>query len=470
MPPKSPPENETPDMFSSRLENMIDMRHSLVRLGELVDWGLFEAEFGPHYAETGGCPARPVRLMVGLQYLKHIHGLSDEAVVSGWVENPYWQHFCGEVYFQHDPPIDPSSMTWFRKRIGEPGCELLLKATIGAGVRSGTVRERDFGRVTVDTTVQEKAVSFPTGSKLPDRSRERLAGLCAANGVKLRQSYARKGPEALLKANRYAHAKQMKRMRREVGRLRTFLGRVVRDIRRKTEGDEQLVEVFAEELGKADRLLAQKRDSKNKLYSPHAPEVECISKGKAHKRYEFGVKAGIATTNRSNFVVGGTALPGNPYDGHTLLESLNQVRRLTGRPVLEAYVDRGYRGHGETEAVVYISGQKRGVKTMRVRKCIRRRQAVEPVIAHPESDGLMGRNWLKGTEGDQVNVLLSCAGHNMRLILRKLGEILCALFPEPLKWPLIKFLSAIVGRSGPNPVDLRGHFDPLHPRFAAETA
>ena len=457
-------------MFRNRLENLIDMRHELVRLGGLVEWGLFEAQFGPHYAETGGCPARPVRLMVGLQYLKHIHGLSDEAVVSGWVENPYWQHFCGEVYFRHDPPIDPSSMTRFRKRIGEPGCELLLKATIGAGVRSGTVRERDFGRVTVDTTVQEKAVSFPTDSKLLNRSRERLARLCAANGVKLRQSYARKGPEALLKANRYAHAKQMKRMRREVGRLRTFLGRVVRDIRRKTEGSADLEAVFAEELGKAERLLAQKRDSKNKLYSLHAPEVECISKGKAHRRYEFGVKAGIATTNRSNFVVGGTALPGNPYDGHTLLESLNQVRRLTGRPVLEAYVDRGYRGHGEREAVVYISGQKRGVRTMRIRKCIRRRQAVEPVIGHLKSDGLMGRNWLKGRDGDQMNVLLSCAGHNMRLILRKLRGILCALIPEPLKRPFIKFLSDVVGRSGANPVHLRGLRDFLHPRFAAEPA
>ncbi len=287
-------------------------------------------------------------------------------------------------------------MTRFRKRIGESGCELLPEATIGAGVGSGAVRERDFGRVTVDTTVREKA-------------------------------------EALLKANRYAQAKQMKRMRREAGKLRTCLGRVARDIRRKTEDDEQLVEVFAEELGKAERLLSQKRDSKNKLHSLHAPEVECISKGKAHRRCEFGVKAGIAVTNKSNFVVGGRALPGNPYDGHTLLESLNQVRRLTGRPVLEAYVDRGYGGHGEREAVVYISGQKRGVKTMRVRKCIRRRQAVEPVIAHPESDGLMGRNRLKGTDGDQVNVLPGCAGHNTGLILRKLREILCALVPEPLK-------------------------------------
>ncbi len=361
-------------------------------------------------------------------------------------------------------------MTRFRRRIGESGCGLLPEATLGAGVRSGTVRGREFERVTVDTTVREKAVSHPTDSKLLNRSRKRLVKLCAANGVKLRQSCARKGPEALLRANRYAHARQTRRMRREVRRLRTCLGRVVRDIRRKTGGNGDLEAVFAEELGKADRLPAQKRDSKNKLYSLHAPEVECISKGKAHRRCEFGVKAGIAVTNKSNFVVGGGALPGNPYDGHTLLESLDQVRRLTGRPVLEAYVDRGYGGHGEREAVVYISGQKRGVGTMRVRKCIRRRQAVEPAIGHLKSDGLMGRNWLKGTDGDQMNILLSCAGHNVRLILRNLRKLLCALAPEPLKRFIIKFLATVSGGSRGNPADPRGHGDSLHPRFAAGTA
>lgn len=466
MPPKAPPKDETMDMFRNRLDNMINMRHELVRLGELLDWKLFEEAFGSHYSEKAGCPAKPVRLMVGLQYLKHTHGLSDEAVVSGWVENPYWQQFCGEVYFRHDAPIDPSSMTRFRNRIGESGCELLLKATVGAGMRSGAVRERDFKRVTVDTTVQEKAVSFPTDSKLLNRSRERLVRLCRANGVKLRQSYARKGPEAVLKANRYAHAKQMRRMRGQVRKLRTILGRVVRDIGRKTAGNEHLGAVFAEEIGKAERLLAQERDSKNKLYSLHAPEVECISKGKAHKRYEFGVKVGIAVTNKSSFVVGGMALPGNPYDGHTLVDCLDQVRRLTGKDVGEAYVDRGYRGHGEQEAEVYISGQKRGVKTRRVRKCIRQRQGVEPVIGHLKSDGLMGRNWLKGSLGDQMNVLLSCSGQNMRKILNKLRELLCALVPERLNRLFIKFLTGIGGEYSADP--LRGDGIP-QPEIAGAT-
>jgi IS5 family transposase len=224
--------------------------------------------------------------------------------------------------------------------------------------------------------------------------------------------------------NRYAHARQMRRMRRQVRKLRTYLGRVVRDIERKTVDSGELQTIFADELAMAKRLLNQKKTDRKKLYSLHAPEVECISKGKAHKRYEFGVKASVATTNKSNFVVGGMALPGNPFDGHTLVAALDQVRRLTGSVIDEVFADRGYRGHGEEEATVYISGQRRGIKTQRLKRSLKRRQAIEPVIGHLKSDGLLGRNYLKGTEGDHMNVMLSCAGHNLRLILRRL-RILC---------------------------------------------
>ena len=355
------------DLFRERLDNMLNQRHALYRLADLIEWSVFDNEFGSLYCPDNGCPGKPTRLMVGLQYLKHVYGLSDEAVVSGWVENPYWQYFCGEVYFQHEAPIDPSSLTRFRRRIGESGCERILQVTVAAGVQSSAVKPRDFKRVTVDTTVQEKAVSYPTDSKLLNRSRVRLVRLCHKQGVVLRQSYARKGPRALQQANRYGHAKQYRRLRREVKRLRTYLGRVVRDIERKTADNPARQAVFADELALAKRLLGQQKQDKNKLYSLHAPEVECISKGKVAKRYEFGVKASIATTNKSNFVVGGMALPGSPYE-----------------------------------------------------RSLKRRQAIEPVIGHLKSDGLLNRNHLKGTQGDQLNVLLSCAGHNLRLILRQL--------------------------------------------------
>ena len=311
-------------------------------------------------------------------------------------------------------------MTRYRKRIGESGCELILQLTVTVGVICKAVKPSDLKRVTVDTTVQEKAVSYPTDSRLLNRSRERLVRLCRKHAVVLRQSYARKGPKALLKANKYAHARQYRRMRREVKTLRTYLGRVVRDIERKIASDPIRQGQFAEELSLAHRLLKQQQHDKNKLYSLHAPEVECLAKGKAHKRYEFGVKVSIAATNKSNFVVGAMALSGNPYDGHTLSGALEQVRRMSGQRIDEVFVDRGYRGHGESLSEVYISGQKRGITTQRLKRSLKRRQAIEPIIGHLKSDGLLGRNYLKGTLGDQMNVLLCCAGHNLRLILKRL--------------------------------------------------
>jgi len=314
-------------MFRSRLENILDHRHGLYRLSGLIDWEMFEREFGKLYSEEGR-PGIPIRLMVGLTYLSHAFNTSDEETVRRWVENPYHQYFCGEEYFQHRLPIDPSSLSRWRKRIGAEGAELILKLTIPAGLSSGAVRPSSLERVVVDTTIQEKAVAYPTDSRLYNRSRERLVKLAAEQGIRLRQSYQRLGSQALLKAGRYAHARQMSRARREIKRLKTYLGRVVRDIARKLRPE--LQPVFDAELALAERLLTQKRQDKNKLYSLHAPEVECISKGKAHKKFEFGVKVSVASTNRDNFVVGMLAEPGNPYDGHTLGRAIEQVERITG--------------------------------------------------------------------------------------------------------------------------------------------
>ena len=435
MTPEKPETHPSPDLFRNRLDNMLNHRHELYRLADLIDWSTFDAEFGRLYCPDNGCPAKATRLMVGLQYLKHLYGLSDDAVVRRWVENPYWQYFCGAEYFEHQLPIDPSSMSRFRHRIGTSGCELILQATVAAGLKSKTIKPAHLKRITVDTTVQEKAVSFPTDSKLLNRSRVRLVKLCRQHGVVLRQSYARKGPQALFRANRYGHARQMRRMRSRVKKLHIYLGRVVRDIERKIAAQPERQAIFAAELALAKRLLVQQKQDKHKLYSLHAPEVECIAKGKAHKRYEFGVKASIAATNKSNFVVGGMALPGNPYDGHTLTRALEQVRRVTGSVIEEAFVDRGYRGHGETQTTVYISGQKRGIKSERLKRSLKRREAIEPVIGHLKSDGLLGRNYLKGAEGDQLNVMLSCAGHNLRLILRQL-RIFCLQIWDSL-WTLL---------------------------------
>ena len=423
MKPQPPVDSPTDDLFRNRLDNLIDRRHELVKLATLIDWNRFDAEWGEAFCEHGR-PAIATRLIAGLHYLKHTYGLSDDEVVQRWAENPYWQYFCGERYFQHELPLNPSSLSRWRKRLGESGVESLLSATIEAALASKAVKPRELRRVTVDTTVQEKAIAFPTDSKLYHRARERLVRLAKVHAVPLRQSYVRVGPRLLFKNNRYGYARQTRRMRRTTAKLKTVLGRVVRDLERKLVDQPNIVQAaFVEELALAKRLLAQQRQDKHKLYALHAPEVECIAKGKVPKRYEFGVKVSIAATNRSNLVVGAKSLPGNPHDSHTLKDALRQVQRLTGQQPERCYVDLGYRGHDVDDTQVFKARQKRGV-THSIRRELKRRNAIEPIIGHMKNDGLLQRNYLKGAEGDAINVILCGAGQNLRLVLRYL-RIFC---------------------------------------------
>ena len=283
----------------------------------------------------------------------------------------------------------------------------------------------------VDTTVQEKAIAFPTDARLYHKARATLVRAARHLGITLRQSYERVSKLALAKNGRYAHARQMQRAKREQKRLRTYLGRVIRDIERKLPEEHKTT--MAPKLELAKRILTQQRRDHGKVYSMHAPEVECIAKGKAHKPYEFGIKVGIVSTSKESFVVGMKSLPGNPYDGHTLNECLKQTERLTGTLPKEAYVDRGYKGHGVTDTAVWIAGAKRGVTTA-IRKKLKRRNAVEPVIGHMKNDGRLGRSFLKGSTGDSINAILCGAGHNLRKILRLLAllcpRILAALLHE----------------------------------------
>ena len=431
MKPKPPSRTANDDLFRQRLENLIDMRHELVKLAGVIEWSRFDVAWGEYFEERGR-PATATRLMAGLHYLKHTYGLSDEQVVARWVENPYWQYFCGEEYFCHELPIHPTSMTRWRKRLGMEGIERLLEETIAAALHGGAVKARELERVTVDTTVQEKAVAFPTDARLYHRAREQLVGKAKAHGLPLRQSYVRVGKRLWCQNNRYGQAQQHRRMRRTTRKLKTLLGRVYRDVERQLAHQPAGVRnAFAELMGVTERLLKQRRHDKGKLYSVHAPEVECIAKGKAHKRYEFGVKASIAVTNKSNLVVGAMSLPGNPYDGHTLTDALDQVERLTGCKPQRCYVDQGYRGHQVSDVEVYQSRQKRGV-TRTIRRELKRRNAIEPIIGHMKNDGLLGRNYLKGREGDAMNVLLAAAGHNLRVLLNHLriflSEIRSALY------------------------------------------
>jgi IS5 family transposase len=445
MRPRQPSKTQSEDLFRSRLDAILDARHELVRLVRLIDWGRFEAAFGGLYVDQKGRPALPTRLLVGLHLLQHAKGLSDEAVCAAWLENPYMQYFCGETFFQHKLPLDRSSMTRWRGRIGKDKLELLLAETLAAAQRAEAVDPTKFQRVILDTTAQTKAVAHPTDSHLLLRAIVWLNRFARRHGVTLRQSFIRLAVRSRREAARLIHTGGHKQALREIRRLRTYTGRLYRDIARKIQGQPHLEDVFAPVAEPILRLLAQKQTDKSKIYALHAPEVECIAKGKARTRYEFGVKASIAVINTQTkhtlpprrpgdkpivlgaglFVVGAMALPGLPYDGHTIQSQIDQVQRLTGVKVQRAYVDKGYRGHGLKNPEVYIS-QTRGIASPTIKRELRRRSAVEPVIGHLKLDGKLERHWLQGEHGDAVNVLLVAAGHNIRLLLNWLRLLLCA--------------------------------------------
>ena len=326
---------------------------------------------------------------------------------------------------------DRSSLTRWRQRMGEQRLVALVQESLAVATRTGAAKPADFSKVIVDTTVQPKAVAFPTDAKLMHRARERLAKLARKTGLDLRQPYARVGKHALIAHQRYAHAKQFKRANRALRTIRTYLGRVIRDIGRKIRGEKALEALFAHELTLALRVREQRQHQRGrKVYSLHAPEVECIGKGKAHRPYEFGVKVSLATTlNRSKggqFIAHAKALPGDPYDGHTLAAVIPEIETQIGANLARIVADRGYRGHNappEHKFKVYISGQRRRV-TETIKRQLRRRPAVEPVIGHAKAEHRMGRNYLAGTQGDAANAVLAASGYNFPRLLEWLALLL----------------------------------------------
>jgi transposase, IS5 family len=422
------------DLFRSRLDQIIDMKRPLIRLGGLIDWQLIGRKLGDVYTDGPGQPPLPTRLMAGLAILKHMHNLSDEELTLRWVENPYYQHFCGEEYFRHEAPFDRSSMSRWRQRMGEERLEVLLQESLAVAVKTEAIEVEDLSKVIVDTTVQEKAITFPTDAKLLNRARAMLVKLAKKHGLGLRQGYPRVGKLALMKHQRYAHARQFKRARRELRRLRTFLGRVMRDIERQVQKSPRLNGMLRAELFLAGRVLRQERGQRGrKVYSIHAPEVECIGKGKAHKPYEFGVKVSVATpvaaSRGGQFVLAAKALPGNPYDGHTLSTVIPHVEKIVGNEIKRIIADKGYRGHGAPppyDMRVYVSEQRRGV-TKVIKRDLRRRAAVEPVIGHMKNEHRMNRNYLAGSPGDANNAILAAIGYNFARLLVWLRQLLRAL-------------------------------------------
>jgi len=433
---------QTYDIFRSQLTQVINMRHELVLLSQAIDWKYLEERNAEFYKDEGR-PGVTARLMIGLHLLKNMFNLSDENVCERWVYDPYFQFFCGEIYFQHKLDMERSSMTHWRKRVGEKFLETLVQESLHSAFKLGALETKDVKRIAVDTTVQPKAVTFPTDAKLRYKAILALGNLAKREEVELRQSYVRVARQILIKASRYRHAKQMKRAKKAEKKLKTYLGRIIRDIQRKIESSDPLKEKFFSSLHKAIRILNQTKDSKDKIYSWHAPEVECIAKGKADKPYEFGCKVSLITNVNAapagHFVLHTAALHGRPFDGHTLKPMVEAMQSWTGIEPERIYVDKGYQGHNYPKKLrVFKSGQKRGV-TKAIKKELKRRSVIEPIIGHVKHEHRLCRNYLQGWLGDKANALLAAAGYNFRLILNWLKDlflfilILITTFLEPTR-------------------------------------
>jgi len=308
-----------------QLHDIIDHNHPLVKLTDSIDWQSIEEDLSQAYPSSTGHPNKSIRLMVGLHYLRYMFDLSDESIVWAYIENPYYQYFCGEKVFQYAFPIDRSSMSKFRGRLKKKKLYKLLQETIKSGFKTKVLKTKSIETTVIDSTVQEKNIAYPTDAKLYYKGILLLRDLSKELGIKLRQSYVREGKKLLIKYGRYNHAKQFKRKKAALKKLKVRLGRLYREILRKLEEKAINLDLDARILlEQCQRLYNQKRNSKNKLYSFHEPQTVCISKGKAHKRYEFGNKSTFITTSKECFIIHADAHEGNPYDGHTLIEALNR--------------------------------------------------------------------------------------------------------------------------------------------------
>lgn len=398
------------------LTDFIDMKHPLVLMADRMQWEIFEDHWREQFSGAGGPMANSGRRVAALLMLKHMEALSDERLMEVWVTNPYYQYFSGETRFQHRAPADPTTLIKWRKRLGEEGMEWLLTTVLESAASSGVVERHSLAHLCVDSTVMEKNIAHPTDSRLLEGLRVKLVDFIQEHELSLRQSYSRQGPRLAQQVGRYAHAKQFKRMRKALKKQCTWVGRLQRELQRQLDTlSEAARESACEMIALAKRVIAQAKNpkQKNKLYSLHEQEVDCISKGKAHKRYEFGTKVGIVTTQKEGFVVAMRSYPGNPYDGHTLDDQLQQAEIMSSVRPKTVAVDLGYRGWHDTDADIIHRGKK---LSKRQKKRLRRRSVIEAMIGHMKNEGLLDRCHLKGKIGDAIHAVLCGVGHNLRLI------------------------------------------------------
>lgn len=425
---KSPSQNQG-NLFKPLLSDFINLQHPLVLLANKIPWQDLEKDFAQYYSHTGK-PSMPVRMMVGLLLLKQMYDLGDESLMPEWVRDPYFQYFCGEACFQHRAPCDPSDLVHFRKRIGTAGVERIFELSVWLHAK----QVKQSRTVLIDTTVQEKNITYPTDAKLYKKIIDLCKKLADQEGVKLRQSYVRTSKK-LLRAQHFSHhPKRRKQALRARRKLKTLAGRQVRDLSRNLSAE--AFKRLGSKLELFERVLEQEQNSKNKIYSLHEVEVACIAKGKAHKKYEFGSKVSVASLPGSNIIVGIQSFTGNPHDSQTLEPTLDHLAKVTGRCFPSAVVDRGYRGKqqvGDTEIISPRTSKGLSMaEQRRYRKRCRSRAAIEPLIAHLKYDYRLLRNYLKGVSGDQINALLAATAFNMCKWLKQQAQFLFAFLKRTM--------------------------------------
>jgi IS5 family transposase len=422
------PNSSQQNLLFSNLLDQLNPKHGLLKLSKAIPWDYFEKEFKKYYSTTGR-PSKSIRLMTGLCILKHLENVSDEVLVERWVQNPYYQAFCGEVIFQWELPCDPTDLIYFRKRIGKEGFEKILAVSVA--IHGEEIKEQE---ACIDTTVQEKNITFPTDDKLAHKIIKRCIKLAEENAIKLRRSYRRELKERLLALRFRQHPSNYKKARKASKRLKTIAGTLIRELQRKLPNE--IIKEEAENFGLYERVLKQQKSDKNKIYSLHEPHIYCMSKGKADKKYEFGVKASITKTKDTNLIVGALAFEKNYYDGHTLHDAIEQVKKIANWVPKISLCDRGYRGKkqvGDTEIMIPSATPKSTLSTyekLKQRRRFRKRAGIEGVIGHLKADHRLGRNFLSGFLGDEINLLMAAAAFNFRKWLREFYFLLNFLMGE----------------------------------------